>query len=157
MNKLKESLMEALRNAGLTVEAGGLWRMGAPVKQEKVCVQLLKTTAEDGAVHRYLGLDEQERELYGMQLKVEFALVMLTPKTGGGEGAEAFSETVMDLLLSGVTDMPILGIWLEEAVYDGVRDCFSQKIRVETMAMACGAVEDGTLRLEDFRITAVWK
>lgn len=157
MNKLKASLMEALRSAGLTVEAGGLWRMGAPVKQEKVCVQILKTTAEDGAAHRYLGLDAQEQELYGMKLTVEFALVMLTPKTGGGEGAEAFAETMLDLLLSGAADMPIYGMTLEGAAYDETRDCFSQRLRVETSVMAIGAVNDGTLQLENFRLAAAWK
>lgn len=154
MNKLKSRIAEALSTAGLTVEAGGIWRMAVPVKTEKVCLRILKATAEDGAIYRYLGLNDQGEEQYGMKLTVDFGLVMLTPKSGGGDGAEEYAETVMDLLLTGIGSLKILNISLEEAAYDSVRDCFSQEIRMRIMVLACGTVTDSTVQLEDFRLEA---
>lgn len=154
MNKLRKLLEETLRAGGLPVETGSLWRMGAPVKQGKVCVRLLRAEGEAGAVYHYLGTDEQGQEKYGMRLTVEFALVTLSPKHEGGEGAEAFGERVLELLLAAAGSIPVLRIEVEEAAYDSVRDCFTQRLRVKTAVLVCGTVEDGAMALEGFRLTA---
>ncbi len=151
MHKLKDILVQALTDAGFRAQAGGLWRMGEPLKEPKVAVSLRRAQVEQGAVWGYLGMDEQGEERYGVGLTVVFLLTILSPKSGGVPEAEALSQRVMEQLLYGQTGVAIRSMVLDQAEYDSVRDCVSQNIQVETGVLAWGQKQEAVFRVEDFR------
>lgn len=118
-----------------------------------MCLSILRTKTEGG--YQYLGCSASGAECYGVKLTVEFKLSLLTPKSSGGEGAEAFGEQVMDSLLSELGALALSEISLGQAEYDGVRDCFRQSLQAKTSVFAWGSVEDAYPLLSQFRVDAV--
>lgn len=152
MNSLKTELKECLRQGGIPVEDAGAWQMGKILRESKAYVSLRQITGGQGAFRQYWGTDEQGNEIYGMQLTVKFALVLLTPKSLGAAGAEAFGEETLNTVLTGAGELGAQEILCTEARYDSLRDCFQQEISVESHVMACGTETDSGITLTGFRV-----
>lgn len=157
MNKLKQMLLAQLAENGVLTEAGKEWRPGKLVEEKGAFLSLRQATAEQGALCRYLGCDAHGAEVYGMRMEIEFALVLLSPKAGGGAGAEEFAEQVFDGLLNASGNLGLREISCGEAGYDSLRDCFRQEIRAKCLVMAYATKTDEGMCLEEFRIQAAWK
>ena len=80
MDELKKRLLEALRQGGLEGLQAEPWEMVCRVTEPKAALRISRVRAVDGGFQRYLGTDPLGKEIYGMQLEVEFALQLLSPK-----------------------------------------------------------------------------
>lgn len=152
MTSLKTELKELLQQGGIPVEDGGAWKMGTILRENRAYVSLRQISGMQGAFQQYWGTDEQGSEIYGMQLVVKFALVLLSPKSLGAAGAEAFGEETLNRVLMGAGGLGAQEIHCTEARYDSLRDCFQQEISVESQVMAYGTETDGGIRLSGFRV-----
>lgn len=152
MNKLKLRLMEALREAGVTLEEGGAWKLGGMVSEEQAYLSLARIRAAQAGAFGYLGMDQEQREIYGMELTVEMRLSLLSPKAGGIPGAERYGEMMLGGLLGCAGQLYLEEISCQSPEYDGTRDCYRQEILVKTRALAQGIREEEQFLVEDFRL-----
>lgn len=144
--------MEALKDCGIPVEQASPWQPGTPVKESRAYLDIL--TAKTQGEYQYLGCSATGEECYGVRLTVEFRLRLLTPKSFGGEGAEAFGEKVLDGLLSALGALALSEISLGQTEYDGLRDCFLQTVQAQTRVFAWGSAEESYPLLSQFRVDA---
>lgn len=155
MQEIKAALKAALKQAGISAADGGAWKMGPLQKENGVFISLRQIKGAQGAFQQYLGMDVNGNEVYGAELTVTFALVLLTPKELGAPEAEAFGEEVMNAVLLAVGQLGIQEILCAEAKYDSLRDCFRQEITVQSRMVAYGTETDGGIALRDFRVKAL--
>lgn len=155
MQELKAALKAALKQAGISAADGRAWKMGPLQKEKGVFVSLRQITGAQGAFQQYLGQDIDGNEVYGAELTVTFALVLLTPKELGAPEAEAFGEEIMNAVLLAVGQLGVQEILCAEAQYDSLRDCFRQEITVQSRIMAYGTETDSGVALSDFRVKAL--
>ena len=154
MLELKEKLRQILQDAGISADNSGNWKLGDLLLENHAYISLRQVTAEQGAMYRYLGCDEDGSEIYGMLLTVKFAVVLLTPKAYGGYGAEEFAEEAMNAILMASGQLGARDVVCSEAGYDSLRDCFRQEILVESRVLAYGTETDSGILLTGFRIRA---
>lgn len=154
MLTLKACLKEGLKEAGIKAGDAGDWRLGELIIEKALYISLRQAVAAQGAMQSYLGCDAEGCEVYGMQMEVKSALVLLSPKGDGGYGVEAFAEEVMNVLLSATQRLGIRAICCEEMAFDSLRDCFRQEIVLTQQVMAYGARTDEGIALEEFRVLA---
>lgn len=155
MQELKAALKETLKQAGIAVTDGGAWKMGPLQKEKGVFVSLRQITGTQGAFQQYLGMDINGNEVYGAELTVTFALVLLTPKELGAPEAGVFGEEIINAVLLAVGQLGAQEILCAEAQYDSLRDCFRQEITVQSRIMAYGTETDSGIELRDFRVKAL--
>lgn len=148
--KLRDEVIEALRREGFRVDPAKPWVTPKPVEDCRILVSVNRVEAVQGAMYRYLGLDEEEREMYGMALTAEITLSLLSPKALGGEGGEQFAQQTAGVLLGGIEGMPLKSILWGETGYDPVRDCFMTELRLTANVMARAVKEEEIIRLERF-------
>lgn len=154
MQELKRALKSALEQAGIPVAEGGSWKMGTLRTEKGAYVSLRQIIGNGGALGQYLGTDSNGSEVYGAELTVTFALVLLTPKEWGAPEAEAFGEETMNAVLAAMSQLGIQEIQCSEAQYDSLRDCFRQEITVQSRMMAYGNETDHGVALREFRVNA---
>lgn len=158
MTELKKCMAAALREAGFEVELSRPWNRADLMEREKICISVKKLTAIQGAAYRYLGTDETGAERYGMALTMEAALTLLSPKENGGSGCEEFLERVLFQLMQGVQGLPVAEISCGDARYDGLRDCFSAEILIQSRVMAYGSkAEEETMDITEFKILPAYQ
>lgn len=154
MLDLKETLRKGLADAGISAGNAREWSLGKLVEERGLYISLRQVTAAQGALYHYLGVNSDGDELYGMTMDVIFALVLLSPKSSGGYGAEEFAEETINALMAVPEAMGAREIVCGEAEYDSLRDCFRQEIVVSNRVMAYGTQTDVGTKLEDFHIEA---
>lgn len=150
--KLRDVALDALKAAGFTAVAAKPWVTPTPVERNTIAVGVKHLEAVQGAVYRYLGLDEMDRECYGMALTAKIGLTLLTPKRAGGQAGEDFADEVMGCLLMGIEGLPVGEISWEQVAYDPVRDSFCSQITVTARVIAKGVKTDTEIRLESLEI-----
>lgn len=155
MQELKTVLKSALKQAGIPVADGGPWEMGAIRKEKGVFVSLRQITGGQGVFQQYLGTDSNGNEVYGSELSVTFALVLLTPKERGAQEAERFGEETINAVLLTVSQLGAQEIQCSEAGYDSLRDCFRQEITVQSRIMAFDTETESGVTLREFRVKAL--
>lgn len=155
MVKLKEKLLEALRQGGLAGLHGEPWEMAGQVTEPRAALRISRVRAVDGGFGRYLGTDALGRELYGMQLELELALMLLSPKEEGASGAEEYAEKVLTTLILSPVAVAAGEICCGEMGYDPKRDCFRQEMTLKTGALAVAVQEDETMLLTEIRLKTV--
>lgn len=155
MNELKEKLLEALRQGGLEGLHGEPWEMASRVASPRAALRICRVRAVDGGFGRYLGTDALGKELYGMQLEVEFGLMLLSPKEEGASGAEEYAEKTLTALILSPEAVPAGEIRCGEIGYDPKRDCFRQELTLTTGVLAVAVQEDETMLLTEIRLKAV--
>ena len=148
--RLIDSVISLLREAGLPARAAKPWNSPGPVEENTLHVAVSRIRAVQGAMYRYLGLDEEDREMYGMALNAGIKLTLLSPKKQGGEGGETFAGTVAETLMEGIGGLPIKELSWEESRYDANRDCFMTEIFMELNVIARGVKEEEIIYLERF-------
>lgn len=158
MTELKRLIGNALKEAGFSVADGMPWSRIEFLDREKIGISIRGLSAEQGAVYRYLGMDENGQERYGMALKMETELSLQTPKADGGAGCERYLETVLMALLAGVEGFPVGGIQCGAVRYDGTRDCYQADIQVTSRVLAYGNKKpEEEITLQGFRILASYQ
>lgn len=150
--KLRDVILDALKAAGFTAVAAKPWVTPRTVEENTIAVGVKSLEAVQGAVYRYLGLDEMERECYGMALTAKIGLSLLTPKRSGGQAGEEFADAVLDSLLLGIEGFPVGEVRWEQPVYDPVRDSFCSEVTVTARVLAKGVKTDTEIRLESLEI-----
>ncbi len=155
MVELKQQLMEALRQSGIDGLQAESWEMVSRVVAPRATLRICRVRAVDGGFQRYLGTDELGKEYYGMQLEVEFALQLLSPKEQGAEGAEEYGERVLNCLLLAPQAVPAGEILCGEIGYAPKRDCFRQEITLTVGALAVAVQEHDTVLLTEIRVRAL--
>lgn len=152
MMKLRDVILDALKASGFTAVAARPWATPRPVEENTIAVGVKSLEAVQGAVYRYLGLDDMDREWYGMALTANIGLSLLTPKYSGGQAGEEFAEEVLDCLLLGIEGFPVGEIHWEMPTYDPVRDSFCSEVTVTARVLAKGVKTDTEIRLESLEI-----
>lgn len=150
MMNLRDEVIKHLVEAGFDARPARPWVTPRPVEACTILVAVSRMEAVQGAMYRYLGLDEEDRELYGMALTAEIKLSLLSPKAQGGEGGEQFAEQVAAALLRGIQGMPLRNVLWGETGYDPVRDSFVTELRLTAGVMARALKEEEMIRLERF-------
>lgn len=150
--KLIDSVVTGLREMGIPAQAAKPWSIPGPVEENTAQAAVKRVKAVQGAMYRYLGLDENDREMYGMALMAEIKLSLLSPKKLGGDGGETFAGTVTGALMEGIDGIPLKELRWEETRYDAVRDCFVTELYVEVNMTARAVKEEEIIRLERFEL-----
>lgn len=148
--KLRDSVIDALSGAGFQAQPAKPWVTPRPVEENTILAAVSRVEAVQGAMYRYLGLDEEDREQYGMALTAEIKLCLLTPKSQGGEAGEAFAGAVTAALLEGIEGLPLKNLLWGETRYDPVRDSFLTELCVALNVVAKARKEEEVIRLERF-------
>lgn len=148
--KLIDSVISLLREAGIPARAAKPWNSPGPVVENTLHAAVSRVRAVQGAMYRYLGLDEEDREMYGMALTAGIKLTLLSPKKLGGEGGETFAGNVAEVLMEGIGGIPIKELSWGETQYDPVRDCYVTESFMELNVIARGVKEEEIIHLERF-------
>ena len=157
MQELKAMIRQALEQEGYQVMDAMPWKNCGIVQEPKICISIKRLSAADGACYKYLGLDENGRERYGMLLKMEAMLTILSPKAGGQKMCQEYLEQVFFSLLRGIPGFPVMALDSTEISYHQVRDCFQTAILAETTVMACQTATDTGPEITEFRISAAYQ
>lgn len=159
MTELKSIIGNALRDAGFHVAEGMPWSRVEFLDREKISVSIKSLSAEQGAIYRYLGLDENGEERYGMALRMETELRLQSPKSAGGAGCETFLERVFLALLSGIQGFPVSELQCGGVRYDSTRDCYRAEIGAACRVLAYGNKQkpEEEITLTGFRIQATYQ
>ena len=155
MIKLKEKLLEALRQGGIAGLQAEPWELAGRVTKPRAALRICRVRAVDAGFGRYLGTDELGRERCGMHLEVELALTLLSPKDGGALGAEEYAEQVLNALILSPEAVPAGEICCGETGYDPKRDCFRQEMTLKTGVLAVAVQEDEAMVLAEIRLEAM--
>lgn len=145
---LRDKILEALTGAGFSAQPARPWAVPRPVETNLILVGVSRMEALQGAHYRYLGLDEDGEERYGMALTGEVNLSLLSPKELGGEEGETFAGNVTAALLAGINGLPVEKISWGETRYDAYRDCFLTVMTLKVRVLALAAKQDEEFRLE---------
>lgn len=150
--KLIDSVITGLREMGIPAQRAKPWNIPGPAEENTALAAVSRVKAVQGAIYRYLGMDENDREMYGMALTAEIKLSLLSPKKQGGEAGETFAGTVTAALMEGINGMPLKELRWEETRYDALRDCFVTELYLEVNMIARGVKEEEIIRLERFEL-----
>lgn len=150
MMKLRDKVIEALTAEGFDARPAKPWVTPRPVESCMILAAVRRVEAVQGAMYRYMGLDDGDREMYGMALTAEITLTLLSPKSQGGEGGELFAGQVAAALMQGIGEMPLKNILWGETCYDPLRDSFMTQVQVTVNVLARAVKEEETIRLERF-------